>query len=259
MKSLSKIQYTKLVQISLTQSSYLQLVSETSQLDVHQDSLQSMWTKKRQVGMLEKMKLSRKWEEGRARGWEKSEIWCLEGSAPETAAVKLLFFLLTPWLTLVYIQVYMSSPEIRSKSSKFESTPVSASYRWSSVILRGLLTQNCVHPQGWELFKAMVEKHVQSLLGCFLILCLSGSLDSVLMFPFIVTHRVMGRETMDYSHLAYFDLLGSSESLKSQLLTVIQQSLSKSYGLSLVVLAKTAVTVGSQDHKRVWEMITCLE
>lgn len=39
MKSLSKIQYTKLVQISLTQSSYLQLVSETSQLDVHQDFL----------------------------------------------------------------------------------------------------------------------------------------------------------------------------------------------------------------------------
>lgn len=47
----------------------------------------------------------------------------------------------------------------------------------------------------------------------------------------------MGRESVDYSHLAYFDLLGSSESLKSQLLTVIQQILSKSYGLSLVVLA----------------------
>lgn len=57
------------------------------------------------------------------------------------------------------------------------------------------------------------------------------------MFPFIVTYRAMGRESVDYSHLAYFDLLGSSASLKSQLLTVIQQILSKSYGLSLVVLA----------------------
>lgn len=73
--------------------------------------------------------------------------------------------------------------------------------------------------------------------AAFWVLCSPGSLDSVLMFPFIVTHRVMGRELMDYSHLAHFDLFDSSESLKSQSLTRKHQILSKSNGLTAVVLA----------------------